>query len=400
MAGRLSKSGGRSVPERKGLRLRILENGCLEVVDPDPTTLELIQGLDPAFSIRKDPLPGFSRPRLLWSRRLGIGLAMTDLATLAEGTLWRRHEEDLLSGLPVQEGEASVLDLKIELARRMLQRCELCGLRCRVDRTRGERGRCGLGTQAFVYESYVHIAEEPPINPALNISLRGCGMRCRYCQQAAALNPRGTPVEELMPASWERLDLSGARSLTFVGGNPTESLYAILVFLRAAPPNFPLPIGWNCSGYDAVEAVHLLDRVCDVYIPDLKYGNEACARRLSGASGYVENARAVITEMCRQGVPVFVRILVLPDHVECCHVPSLEALMPVRSQIRVNILGQYAPDFMIRETDGPLARRPLSDEVACVRDAARALAFEQIDARDCAPPEDGFVPSGSGRHSG
>jgi len=366
------------VPERAGVRMQILEDGTLVIVDPDPGALELIRLLDPDFTTRHAPLRGFAQPRLLETAVVGTGISVADLLFLPTDLLWQVHEVVPRERCPATRGEASLLDLKIELARRMLERCELCGLRCRVDRTRGEPGRCGLGSQAYIYESYIHIAEEPPINPALNISLRGCGMRCRHCQQAPDLSPRGSPREELTPASWERLDLSGARSLTFVGGNPTESLYAILVFLRAAPPYFLLPIGWNCSGYDAVEAIQLLNGVCDVYVPDLKYGKEGCARRLSGAPGYVENARAVITEMCRQDIPVFVRILVLPGHVECCHVPSLEALIPMRSQVRVNILGQYTPDFLIRDTDGSLARRPLSAEVARVRDAALEMGFETV----------------------
>ncbi len=364
--------------DRKSLRLRILEDGRLEVVDPDPTTLELIQLLDPTFTIQQAPLPSFTRPRLLRTRTTGTGVALAELPTLADDRLWQIHREAAQHGSPVQAGEASLLDVKGELAWRMLRGCELCGFRCRVDRTRGERGRCGLGREAFMDEHYVHIAEEPPINPALNLSLRGCGMRCRYCQQFPALNPRGAPEDVLTPAFWARLDFTGARSLVFIGGNPTESLPAILAFLQAAPSAFSLPIGWNSSGYDAVEAIRLLEGICDVYIPDFKYGNEACARRLSRAPGYVANAEAAITEMCQQEVPVFVRILVLPGHVACCHLPALTLLRPLRSRIRLNIMGQYAPDFLIRDSDGPLARRPNPDEVAQVRRAAQAMGFELI----------------------
>ena len=364
--------------DRKSLRLRILEDGRLEIVDPDPTTLELIQLLDPTFTIRQAPLPGFTRPRLLRTRTTGTGVALAELPTLSDDRLWQVHQEAAQRGAFVQAGEASWLDVKVELGWRMLRFCELCGLRCRVDRTRRERGRCGLGMEAFVYEYYIHIAEEPPINPALNLSLRGCGMRCRYCQQFPALNPRGAPEDLLAPAFWDRLDFTGARSLVFIGGNPTESLPAILAFLQAAPTDFSLPVGWNSSGYDAVEAIRLLEGVCDVYIPDFKYGNEACAMRLSRAPGYVANAQAALTEMCQQEVPVFVRILVLPGHIACCHLPALELLRPLRSRIRLNLMGQYAPDFRIRDADGLLARRPDPEEGAQVRQAAQAMGFEMI----------------------
>jgi putative pyruvate formate lyase activating enzyme len=363
------------VPERAGVRLRLLEDGGLEIVDPDLRALPLLRALDPLFAIRQEPLPGFTRPRLLRTRALGTGIAPADLGKVSTGDLWRAHEAGARIEALVGGGEASLLDLKIELAGRLLRCCILCGHRCRVDRTRGERGRCGLGMEAFVYEHYVHIAEEPPINPALNLSLRGCGLRCHYCQQSAALSPRGAPAEALMPALWSRLALAEARSLTFVGGNPTESLPALLTFLRTAPADFAVPVGWNCSGYDAVEAVQLLAGICDVYIPDFKYGNAACAARWSDAPGYVETACQSLEAMCRQAVPVFVRILVLPGHVDCCHAPALQLLQPFRSRIRLNILGQYAPDFRIRDTDGVLASRVGAAEVACVRRRALELGF-------------------------
>jgi putative pyruvate formate lyase activating enzyme len=369
---------GRTRPERAGVRMRILDNGALEIVDPDPGSVALLQAVDPTFTIREAPLPGFTRPRLLESRKTGSGIPAAVLRTLPAETLRQACEASRPAGARSGAGEVSLLDVKLELAGRMLRRCVLCAHRCRIDRTRGERGRCGLGADASVYERYIHIAEEPPITPALNLSLRGCGMRCRHCQQAAVLQPRGRPGEALTPDSWAGVDLRGARSLTFIGGNPTESLPAVLAFLRAAPADFALPVGWNCSGYDSVDAIRLLEGVCDVYIPDFKYGNDACAVRLSRAPGYVANARAVLEEMCRQAVPVFVRILVLPGHVDCCHVPTLDALRALRSQVRLTILGQYAPDFLIREGDGALAGRPDPAEVARVRRAARHRHFEMF----------------------
>jgi putative pyruvate formate lyase activating enzyme len=377
--------------------MRVLDDGRLEIVDPDLETLALIRTLDPAYRVRRAPLECFTRPRLLGSRERGSGVAIAELQELATEALWAAHDaarapgSDLDAGLHnghrrvARDGEATVLDVACELAVRLSRRCSLCAHRCGVDRASGELGRCRLGPEAFVYEAYTHIAEEPPINPALNISLRGCGMRCRSCQQFRALGPRGRPQERLEPAFWERLDLGGARSLTFVGGNPTENLPAVLSFLRAAPSGLHLPVGWNCSGFDAVEAIRLLDGVCDFYVPDFKFGNDDCAERLAGAPGYLHNAEAVVAEMCRQGVPVFVRILVLPGHVECCHVPALERLTPLRGRLRLNVLGQYAPDFLIREADGPLAGRVRAGEVAAVNDAAVTRGFTFVDDKEVTP---------------
>lgn len=337
------------MPERRGLRIRVLTGGAVEIVDPDPETLPLLQALDPGYRVATAPLPGFTRPRLLATRTTMVA------------------------------PDVSALDVKIEQAHRALRSCRLCAHACAVDRTRGQRGRCGLGTSASVYEAYIHIAEEPPINPALNISMRGCGLRCRSCQQFDALKPVGPCGDELTPALWSQLDLAGARSLVFIGGNPTESLPAVLEFLRVAPADFALPVGWNTHGYDSVEAIELLHGVVDVYIPDVKYGNDACAERLSGAPGYVANARTVVAAMCRQDVPVIARLLVLPGHNDCCHLPTLEYLAPLRPRLVLNVMAQYAPDFLIGgASDGPLARRPCRDEVDEVRNAAAAAGFSFV----------------------
>ncbi|MGH8560224.1 MAG: hypothetical protein ACRESZ_22785 [Methylococcales bacterium] len=46
----------------------------------------------------------------------------------------------------------------------------------------------------------------------------------------------------LDPNLWRRMDTTGARSMSFVGGNPDESLYAILRFLTDMPADWTLPV--------------------------------------------------------------------------------------------------------------------------------------------------------------
>jgi putative pyruvate formate lyase activating enzyme len=368
------------VGEPQHIRMRVLPDGVVVFTDPRPATLPVIRMFDPGFTVRTAPLPQFTRPRVIGTRTAAGGVPADALSEISTGQLWATHDNGLNHANVANPGEASLLDVKIELARRMLQSCELCALRCRVNRLNGERGRCGLGADAFVYEAYIHIAEEPPINPTLNVSLRGCGMRCLFCQQAAALNPRGRAAERLLPGFWNKLELGEARSLVFVGGNPTESLPAVLSFLRAAPANFALPIGWNCSGYDAVDAIRLLDGVADVYVPDFKYGNDRCATRWSEAPGYVDNAASVIAEMLRQRVPVLVRVLVLPGHEECCHGPALTMLagLAQSGDLFVSIQGTYLPEWKALSPGGPLSQRPTADEVHAVYRRAQDLGLSII----------------------
>ena len=152
---------------RKNLKLRVDAEGRLEVVDPGYDTLELIHSIDPGFEIKTAPLPLFLTPRFLKVKEMGCGLSLKSLENAGEGELWDLHNH-LLDRLPTeakarQTDEASLLDLKIELSYRVLKSCRLCGRRCGVDRTIGEKGVCGLGMEATVSEHFVHIAEEPPV---------------------------------------------------------------------------------------------------------------------------------------------------------------------------------------------------------------------------------------------
>jgi putative pyruvate formate lyase activating enzyme len=370
---------------RQSARIRINDEGGLEVVDPGFDSLDLLRAVDPGFRVRRARLAGFTTPRLLRARAIPCGLTVQQLVEGSEAGLWEAHRETMeklrIADAPLKrENEASLLDLKIKLARRILAHCRLCAHRCGIDRTRSELGVCRLGTEATVAEHFVHIAEEAPINPSLVLNLAGCGLRCRFCQQGALLDPTRVTGERLEPGLWGKLRARGARSLSFVGGNPDESLFAILWFLAAAPPTWTLPVVWNCHAYGTLEVVNLLEDVVDVYVPDLKYGNETCARRLSAVPNYPGTAQAAITAMLTQGVPVIVRMLVLPEHFGCCHAPALDFLATLnREQLCVSVRGQYCPDWKITREDGALARRTSREETEAVRKKARDLGLALID---------------------
>ena len=369
---------------RSRLRLRIDETGCLEVVDPGFDCLSLLRSIDPGFEIRRARLPGFFSPRFLGLREVGCLLPASRLLEETEELLWNAHRTGMMrlaegKGATRGKGEASLLDLKVEIVRRMLSECQLCGKRCGVDRLNGQLGACLLGTEGMVAEHFVQIAEEAPINPSLMIHLAGCGLKCRYCQQSWLLDPLSVIGEKFSSGLWSRLCLERARSLTFVGGNPDESLYAILRFLRAAPVDWRLPVVWNCHGYATPETIALLDGVVDAYVPDFKYGSDACGLRLSGVPGYPAMAGAAISFMLAQGVPVFVRILVLPGHFDCCHLPVVDYLASVKKEnLLVSVRGQYCPDWMITNEDGLLVRRPTEEEVAQVQSLVGNCGLQSI----------------------
>ncbi len=373
-------------------RLRILANGALEVVDPRFEDLTLLREVDPNFTILTAPLPGFTKPRFQAMRELGCGFSGPDLQRMSTDELWQTHNSALLRWTPGTAGErsraeASLLTLKLEIALRALRSCTLCARRCGVDRMGGALGFCGLDSEAIVAESFIHIGEEPPINPSHVLSLAGCGLRCRFCKQAAILYPKRVKGVRLGSGLWGEIDFNGARSLSFVGGNPDESLFAILQFLNSAPSEFNLPIVWNSHAYSTPESVDLLNGIVDAYLPDLKYSDRACALCWSGVEDYPEVARQTIVRMINQRVPVMVRILLLPGHLSCCHFPTLRFLATLPIRPLVSIRGQYSPDWKITDSDGEMASRIGPAEVEHATALAESLGLEVIgaDSARCNP---------------
>ena len=72
--------------------------------------------------------------------------------------------------------------------------------------------------------------------------------------------------------------------------NPTESLPAILHLLRDAPDDFNLPIVFNSHLYGAEPFYEIATEIADVWLPDLRYGNNQCAKKLSKVDDYMEYA--------------------------------------------------------------------------------------------------------------
>jgi putative pyruvate formate lyase activating enzyme len=73
--------------------------------------------------------------------------------------------------------------------------------------------------------------------------------------------------------------------------NPTESLPAIIGLLSEAPEDLDLPVVSNCHLYGSKEFYELACLVTDIWLPDLRYGNDDCARKLSKVDRYMEFAK-------------------------------------------------------------------------------------------------------------
>jgi putative pyruvate formate lyase activating enzyme len=60
----------------------------------------------------------------------------------------------------------SYLDLKVELARRILSECHFCERRCGANRWEDKKGFCKLGKESYVSTAFLHTGEEAPLVPS------------------------------------------------------------------------------------------------------------------------------------------------------------------------------------------------------------------------------------------
>jgi putative pyruvate formate lyase activating enzyme len=265
---------------------------------------------------------------------------------------------------------APIASERLALARRHERSCTLCEHRCGADRASGERGPCRAGTIARVYKQRVEWGEEAEIAPSHLFYLSGCDLRCAFCiAEANAFDPRrGRPLtESFLREALRQGRGEGARTLQWVGGEPTIHLPAILGAM-AGCDDLP-PIVWKSDFHGTPEAFALLDGVADVYLADFKFGNDGCARRIAGVDHYVAIVARNLAIAAAQG-DLIVRHLLLPGHFDCCFRPIVEWLRVHLPTAKFSLRDGYLPAW--RAGRDPDLARPLGPEDS-------AMAFELID---------------------
>lgn len=255
------------------------------------------------------------------------------------------------------------------------ENCNLCPRRCGVDRTAGQRGFCGGPDVALVAKTMLHPWEEPALAPGGKsgaVFFGGCTLGCVYCQnRAISARAVGMPTtSEELRRIFEDLIRQGAENIDLV--TPTHYLPTILPALE---PKLPVPVVYNCGGYESVESLQALEGRVDIYLPDLKYAEARLARSLSVAADYFPRAKAAIREMVRQTGPVqwegekvvkgvIIRHLILPGHVD----NSLKVLDWIGKtfapgEVLVSLMRQYTP---MGNLPAPLDRRVTDEEYDAV----------------------------------
>lgn len=241
----------------------------------------------------------------------------------------------------------------------ILEKCELCPHSCKVNRLSGEVGRCRAGEKVKVALCDLHFFEEPCISGESGsgtVFFSGCNLSCKFCQNYKISQEylgREIEIEELAD-KFLMLQDKGANNINLVTGFMyiPQIIEAIKI---AKNKGLKLPIVYNSSGYESVEALKLLDGFVDIYLPDFKYFNNELAEKLSGIKNYKKIAIDAIREMYRQcgknvidnetGMMkkgIIIRHLILPNYIE----NSKRVLWWIKENmpdVLVSVMAQYFP---------------------------------------------------------
>jgi putative pyruvate formate lyase activating enzyme len=184
-------------------------------------------------------------------------------------------------------------------------------------------------------------------------------MRCKHCQNwtiSQWIENGSEYTSRALAAEVERLRFNGCRNVNLVGGEPTPWLKQWLQTFRHVGVN--VPVVWNSNTYYSPETAQLLAGFADVYLLDFKYGPGDCAERISEAPNYWTVCTANHLEAKRHG-ELIIRVLVLPNHLECCTEPILNWISEhLGADTRVNVMFQYSPKWRAHEI--PELRRKLT----------------------------------------
>lgn len=281
--------------------------------------------------------------------------------------------------------------------------CTLCPRRCGADRTAGQRGFCNMGDTVKIARAEPHYWEEPVIsgeNGSGTVFFSGCSLGCAFCQnEEISHGGFGREVTSTqLRRIFEKLVEKGVQNINLV--TPTHFLPSIL---PALTPKLPVPVVYNCGGYESVETLKRLEGLVDVYLPDLKYTDNVLANRLSRAPDYVEVATQAILEMYRQTGAVvldngqmrrgvLLRHLVLPGEID----NSLGVLDWVAEQfphgeVLFSLMSQYVPAG--KAVTMPGLDRPITElEYDAVLSYMMLLGIETGFTQDFQSASETFIP--------
>ncbi|MFW9867286.1 MAG: radical SAM protein [Candidatus Thorarchaeota archaeon] len=277
----------------------------------------------------------------------------------------------------------SYIHLAEHLANRYLEKCIFCERQCEVNRIDGEKGFCLISQDTFVSSAFLHMGEESVLIPSGTIFFQGCNFGCVFCQNYDISQAwkgkrdleeiaQKTSSKELATIA-EKLVNKGAININYVGGDPIPNIHTIIGSLNYQQSNICQL--WNSNFFLTEKSLSLIIDFIDFWLPDFKYGNNKCAKRLSGIDKYFDIVSRNHKRVHDKGSgEICIRHLVMPNHIECCSKPILDYIAKELPKAVVNIMGQYRPQYKAYQYS-EINRRPSSEEMQSVRNYADKLGI-------------------------
>ena len=284
--------------------------------------------------------------------------------------------------------------------------CNLCPRKCNVKRKAladSGKGFCNMGENPVIARADLHFWEEPPIsgeNGSGTVFFTGCNLQCCYCQNEKISRGKfgkEITVDELRDIYCQLIE-KGAHNINLVTG--THFVNAIVESLSSP---LPVPVVYNCGGYESIETLKQLEGKIDIYIPDLKYTDNSLAQKYSKASDYFETATQAIKEMHNQtgdyvidddGIMkkgVIIRHLIIPGQLD----NTKRAIDWVRDnftggQVLFSLMSQFTPisSCNIDELD----RRLTQDEYDEIEQYLFDSGIEDGFMQELSSASEGYVP--------
>lgn len=286
------------------------------------------------------------------------------------------------------------------------QACHLCPRECKVDRTEGYTGICGVTDKVKLARAALHFWEEPCIsgeNGSGAVFFSGCSLHCVFCQnKEIAQGLSGKEIEdERLAEIFLELQEKKAHNINLV----TPGQYAphiIRAVESARNQGLIIPIVYNTSSYERLDTIKSLEGIVDIYLPDFKYMNENYALKYSHAADYPHVAQNAIAEMVRQQPNAFfennimergiiVRHLLLPGLLYDSKQILKYLFETYGNQIYYSLMSQYTPLPHV-EKYPELNRRVTKEAYEHLIDYARQLGITNGFMQEREVAEASFIP--------
>ena len=233
----------------------------------------------------------------------------------------------------------------------------------------------------------------------------GCPLRCVYCQNYALAHAKQGELitTERLSDIFLELQGKGAANINLV--TPTHYTPQIIEAIqKARVKGLQLPIVYNCSGYEKVETLQMLDGFVDIYLTDFKYMEIEPAKRYSKAPDYPEVAKAALNEMVRQcseaefdfsGMMqkgVIVRHLLLPGHLKNAKSVVQYVYETYGDRVYLSLMNQYTPLPQVKDYP-EIYRKVTETEYGQLIDYAINLGVENGFIQEGETAEESFIPA-------